>query len=289
MKREIIKTLALITILLAVAGIASIQMGKAEKTLTVPDQYPTIGAAVKAASAGDTILVESGVYRENVQIDKSLTLEGQSSTNTTIIGSGGSAPTAVLVLAANNVKVSGFTVESLNYTKTTSYAYGIWVDANNCTIEGNIIEHTYTGIFCSTQAHTTITDNTVKASLKNGICFYGGSQNTVSDNTVIGNAVSGVEMAGYSNTISNNDIEGNGRGVGLGSSYSVLFGNNIQGNTESGVFLAGLQKHHFRKQHFKQQVRGFRHVAADCPAWKQNITTTTSKTTYTTLLTTLQP
>ena len=116
MKREIIKTLALIAILVTVAGIASIQVGKAAQTLTVPEQYPTIGAAVNAASAGDTIFVESGVYRENVQITKSLTLEGQSSANTTIIGSGGSTPKAVLVLAADNVKVSGFTVESLNYT-----------------------------------------------------------------------------------------------------------------------------------------------------------------------------
>ncbi len=152
-------------------------------------------------SAGDTIFVESGVYDENVQITKSLTLEGQNSANTTIIGSGGSTPTAVLVLAADNVKVSGFTVESLNYTAATMYAYGIWVDGDNCTINSNMILHTYTGIFCSTQAHTTITGNTVKASLKNGICFYGGSQNVISDNTVIGNAVSGVEMAGYSNTI----------------------------------------------------------------------------------------
>ncbi len=61
-------------------------MGRAAQTLTVPDQYPTIGAAVNAASAGDTIFVESGVYRENVQITKPLTLEGQSSANTTIIG-----------------------------------------------------------------------------------------------------------------------------------------------------------------------------------------------------------
>ncbi len=145
----------------------------------------------------------------------------------------------MLILAADNVKVSGFTVESLNYTTTTMYAYGIWVDADNCTIDSNMIVHTYTGIFCSTQAHTTITGNTVKASLKNGICFYGGSQNVIADNTVIGNAVSGVEVAGYSNTIINNDVEGNGRGVGLGACNSVVFGNNLQSNTESGIFLAG--------------------------------------------------
>jgi parallel beta-helix repeat protein len=241
MKRELIKSLALITILIAIAGMVNIQGTRASKTLIVPDEYPTINAAVNQASAGDTILVKSGVYHENVQISKSLTLEGQNSANTVIVGSGGSSPAAVLTLAAANVKVSGFTIESLNYSSTTSYAYGIWVEGNGCTITGNIIENTYTGIFCSIQSSTTITQNTVESSIKNGICFYGGSLNNISDNNIIGNPVSGIEMDGYSNTISKNNIQRNYRGVGLGASYSVLFGNNIQSNTESGVFLAGSQ------------------------------------------------
>ncbi|MGA2681047.1 MAG: NosD domain-containing protein [Candidatus Bathyarchaeia archaeon] len=239
MKRELIKSLALIAILIAMAGIINIHETRASQTLVVPDKYSTIGAAVNQASAGDTVFVKSGIYNENVQVDKPLTLEGQNSTNTVIIGSGGSSPTAVLVLAADAVKVSGFTIESLNYSKTTMYAYGIWVEGNNCTITGNIIENTYTGIFCSTQTSITITQNTVKSNFKNGICFYGGSQNNVSDNNVIGSAASGIEMAGYSNVISKNNVEGNFRGVGLGTIYSVLFGNNIVGNTESGIFLAG--------------------------------------------------
>jgi parallel beta-helix repeat protein len=241
MKRKLIQSLALITILIAIAGTLNIQGTRASKTLIVPDEYSTITAAVNQASAGDTILVKSGVYHENIQINKELTLEGQNSANTTVIGSGGSSPTAVLILAADNVRVSGLTIESLNYSKSTSYAYGIWVEGNNCTITGNIIENTYTGIFCSIQSSTTITQNTVKSSKKNGVCFYGGSLNNVSDNNIIGNAVSGIEIEGYSNTISKNNIQGNYRGVGLGASYSVLFGNDIQSNTESGVFLAGSQ------------------------------------------------
>ncbi|MGO8806557.1 MAG: NosD domain-containing protein [Candidatus Bathyarchaeia archaeon] len=239
MKRELIKSLALIAVLLVTLGMATIHESKASKTLTVPEEYPTISAAVSQASAGDTVFVQSGVYHENVVIDKPLTLEGQNNTDTSIIGSGGSTPTAVLVLAADNVKVSGFTIESLNYSQTAMYAYGIWVEGDNCTITSNIVQNTYTGIFCSTQAYTTITQNTVKSSLKNGICFYGGAENTVSDNNVIGNAVSGIEMRGYSDVISKNNIVSDYRGIGLGVSYSLVFGNNIESNTESGIFLAG--------------------------------------------------
>ncbi|HMK94350.1 MAG TPA: right-handed parallel beta-helix repeat-containing protein [Candidatus Limnocylindrales bacterium] len=241
MKRKLLKTLALITILIAIAGTVKIQGTRASRTLTVPDEYPTINAAVNQASAGDTILVKNGVYHENVQISKSLTLEGQNSSDTIIMGSGGAKPAAVLTLGADNVRVSGFTIESLNYSSTASYAYGIWVEGNNCTITGNIIENTYTGIFCSIQSSTTISQNTVKSCRKNGICFYGGFLNSISSNDIVGNAVSGIEIEGYSNTIVKNNIQGNYRGVGLGASYSVLFDNNIQSNAESGVFLAGSQ------------------------------------------------
>ena len=51
---------------------------------------------------GDTILVQSGLYNENIKIDKSLTLQGQGQTNTVIEGIGGSTPTSVLTLAADD-------------------------------------------------------------------------------------------------------------------------------------------------------------------------------------------
>ena len=42
----------------------------------VPADYPTIGAAVTAASPGDTIVVAADTYNEQVQITKTLTLRG---------------------------------------------------------------------------------------------------------------------------------------------------------------------------------------------------------------------
>ena len=209
------------------------------KLLVVPQDYPTIGEAISHASAGDTILVQSGVYNENIQIDKSLTLEGQNKADTIIMGNGGSTPTSVLTLAANDVTVSGFTIESVTYSNTSRYAYGIWVEGDNCKITDNIIQNTYIGIFCSTQSSTTITQNTITGSIKDGIRFCAGSQTNISDNNIISNAVSGIALGGYSNTVEGNNLQNNTRGLGLGASNSVVFNNTMLSNTESGIFLSG--------------------------------------------------
>jgi parallel beta-helix repeat protein len=57
----------------------------AASTIVVPDQYPTVQAAVNAASPGDTIRVRAGSFHEQVSIGKNLTIQGAGSLRTTIL------------------------------------------------------------------------------------------------------------------------------------------------------------------------------------------------------------
>jgi parallel beta-helix repeat protein len=235
------KAFALIAVCLFALAVVGTQTGKAAKTIVVPNDYPTISAAVQHASAGDTVQVQSGVYHENVMIDKSITMTGEEGENTVVIGTGEveRGGRAVFTLAANSIKLMGFTIESLNYSSSTDYASGIFVEGDNCAIRGNTIQNTYIGIFCSVQSGTTISQNIITGSSKDGIRFLGGDLNVFSENNIFGNAQSGLITGGYSNTVVRNNLTGNWRGMGLSASQSVVFGNRIIGNTESGIFLDG--------------------------------------------------
>jgi len=81
---------ALTAMLLTVVGPAN-----AAVTLRVPQDHPTIQSAVNAASPGDTIVIGSGIYNENVVVDRSVALIAQTfdaadpRNNTTILDGGG--------------------------------------------------------------------------------------------------------------------------------------------------------------------------------------------------------
>jgi len=123
-------------VVLLVAGLSSFS---AARTLCVNQGgtsgcYATISAAVAAAASHDTIQVAHGTYKEDVQIDKSLSLVGQNPQNTIIDASGLSNGIYVDGLdhpGLQGVVVSGFTVKNAKYE-------GILVtNASDVTILGN--------------------------------------------------------------------------------------------------------------------------------------------------------
>ena len=239
--KRIIFVLTIILFSLTVFWVINPQHVDASKTIVVPDYYTTINEAIKNCLAGDIIQVKSGIYNENLQIKTTLTLQGQDRKNTIIIGEGGvdRGANPVITLNANNVQISGFTIQSQDYSNSNFHATGISVQGDQCIIANNIIKNNYIGIFCPVQSLTTITNNEIIGNFKDGMRFYGGSQNVISNNTISGNTGSGVAMQGYQNIITHNTISRNTRAIGFGGSSSVIYNNKLESNTESGLFLAG--------------------------------------------------
>jgi plastocyanin len=85
----------LLAVLLISSLVAATGSARASATLRVPQDHPTVQAAIDAAAAGDTIVIAPGTYNENLTLDKSVSLVGQSfdssdpRNNTSILDGGG--------------------------------------------------------------------------------------------------------------------------------------------------------------------------------------------------------
>jgi hypothetical protein len=86
--------------------------GEQVETLRVPDDHSTIGDAVRAAHAGDLIVVDAGVYEEAVDVcTPNLTIRGVDR-NTVILDGGFELENGVRVLDADGVVVENMTARN---------------------------------------------------------------------------------------------------------------------------------------------------------------------------------
>jgi parallel beta-helix repeat protein len=175
-------TLIIIVMLLTgmLVSIGQIQRVKAN-TITVPDDYLTIQGAINAASAGDTIYVKAGVYVENVIVNKSLTMLGESKYTTIVDGNGTGN---VIYVTTNNVTISGFTARG---SGTSSWHAGIrFYNRDFCTVVDNICEDCRDGIRLMYCDHGQIQNNNVlgRVSSTCGIAGYVTTHFLIENNTV---------------------------------------------------------------------------------------------------------
>jgi subtilisin family serine protease len=136
------------------------------RILRVPADYSTINSALVASNDGDTIAVSSGVYNENIKINKSVSLVGQGSATTIIQGLSSGA--SVIVVNVPFVTISRFTIRSgSNGVRIISTAaqnvtvmdntiancsQGIWADwLFGIMIAGNVIRNNGVGLWVATQ------------------------------------------------------------------------------------------------------------------------------------------
>ncbi len=114
-----------------------ITQAKDGKTLYVggsgPNNYSKIQDAINNASNGDTIFVYSGIYYENVVINKSINLFGETK-ETTIID--GEEKGNVIYICGNGVHVSNFTIQ---HGGGGWPGAGIFIRSSDNVISNNII------------------------------------------------------------------------------------------------------------------------------------------------------
>jgi nitrous oxidase accessory protein NosD len=244
----------------------------------VPQEYPTIQTAIDTAEDGEDVIVQSGVYKENLIVDKAVNLIG---VGRPVIDGGGrntdEAAVFVCYLDNSSGRIQGFTV-----TGGGGGQFGHGIQILNCApeiVDNQIVGNKHVGVGIHGQKNFTekakihnnqIHDNAVGVS--NGL----GASGHIYNNNIYNNKVTGIGVRGlatpfirsnliYSNyigvgireeaypTIEGNEVRDNivGIAVNPGDAAAVLAapgsrltvrGNTVSGNRRSGVFISSINQ-----------------------------------------------
>jgi len=223
-----------------------------------------IQGAIKSASSGDIICLWEGVWRENLEIEKSLTLRGSGWKKTTLKGYWGNTP---VILIRSDVSRIEIKIEDL--TITEGELGGIWLQGGPKAIISNsqifrnnfhgivienfsevtisnskISENTYSGIILSHSSQATISNSEISDHLSwsPGILISDSSQATISNSLITHNGGNGITMAGSSQATISKTLITNHRGDGIfiNDSSQVTISNSwILDNKDNGIYIHG--------------------------------------------------
>lgn len=192
-----------IALLLCFGGITA----SAKKIVVDPAGTVTsINQAIRLATAGDTILVKKGVYREgNIPVNKPLVLIGE---DKPVLD--GENKYEVFTVTSNNVTISGFRITNTGVSSVKDLAGIGAINTDQLVIRHNEFEETFFGVHISNSRYSAIESNkfSVRARSEyetgNGIHLWQSTQATIRDNHVTGHR-DGI----YFEFVTNSLIEGN--------------------------------------------------------------------------------
>ncbi len=215
-----------------------------------------IQGAVNAAQSGDTINVAAGTYKENVKIDKSLTLKGAGSAKTIVDGNrAGSVFHVGSDSLTADISLSGLTIKNGGARQTSSNGGGIYnnravLKVANCVISGNIATNGRGGGIFNNYGTLTVQSSTISGNTATtgsvsdsghggGICNYGTL--TIQSSKISGNTANyggGISNDYGSVTATASTISGNtaANGGGIANEDDVtVTGCTITGNTATNT------------------------------------------------------
>lgn len=222
--------------------------------------YSAIQEAINNASEGDTIVVTSGTYYEQVVVNKTVSVIGKNKSTTIIDGNEKGIP--IFSVTASHVRISGFTIQRA--AQFGEWGTGIYISSSFNSIDNNIISWNWpgSGIYLTNSSNNMIATNTISnnhdgVSLQlssnntinnniisnnwNGIDLWGSPNNTITNNVIsLNRQYDGIHVYNYSNNtiIIGNTISNNGYGLNLySSSGNIVYHNNFRNNTWRQVLI----------------------------------------------------
>lgn len=148
-------------------------------------QQTSIAALIAAAAPGDTVVVPPGTYREQVVIDKSITLVGD---GRPLIDGGGTGD--VVVVTADGVTIRGFVIEGSG-TNVSDEPTAMRLKGDNTVVEDNIIRNVLYGVTLIESEGHTVRNNQISSIDEfsserrgHGVYLYSTKDNRIEDNII---------------------------------------------------------------------------------------------------------
>ena len=174
-----------------------------------------------AAKAGDAIIVRDGIYIENVDVNKRLTIQSENGAEATIVQAANSRDN-VFYVTADYVTIRGFTIEG-----ASEYGKGIYISyCEMCNISMNNVLNNYCGVELSASSKNNINSNSISKS-HYGVEVYSSSENSIIYNNIQNNW-HGIELhQSANNEITRNSVSNSGIGVSSRASSNYIYLNNF--------------------------------------------------------------
>ncbi len=243
------------TLLLMISLSLCVRAGAGTIHVGPKQSYKTISAAIAAAAAGDTVLVDAGHYAEKkITISKTIYLKG---INYPVID--GEKKFEIIYVKADNVIVEGFKIMHSGISSIDDISGIKVVDCKNVIIRNNILEDNFFGIHIQHSVNCLVENNQITASGSqeqesgNGIhCWQGDSMR------IIGNKISGHRDGIYFEFVKHSIIWRNTSTKNIRYGLHFMFSNddtyvsNVFSNNGSGVSVMFSQRIKMFSNYFEE-------------------------------------
>lgn len=211
----------------------------------VPDNYKTIHDAVKNALPKDTIIVNEGVYRENIVITKPLTIKSSKGADVTSVQADNSDEPVFKIIDVNEVVIDGFAIlgsavsgiylQNSHYSvirdnKAVNNEIGIFLHSsgNNILANNQADSNEQSGIYLELSDNNTLKGNSSNQNNDKGIFLSSSSANSLIKNSVFLNAWNGITLwSSHNNKLQDNKVLRNTYGIVISESE----GNGLNDNS----------------------------------------------------------
>ena len=199
---KIIIGICLIIFSIGFASAATLNVGQGQT-------YATIQSAINAAKTGDIISVAEGTYSENLVVKMNgISIIGNNKEKTIIDGK--KTGSVIKIDGANNVKVSGFTVQSSGGSGQSDGGISLFSANNNIIANMLIVNNIMGGTIYSGSNNNIVSGNDIKSSGKYGIFIFSSNDNKIYNNNIQSNKIGIYCDSAHTNHIySNNLIDNN--------------------------------------------------------------------------------